>query len=509
MPLNMAFYGGTMKLAYTLSVLLSLTLLGATSYAEQQIFSTETITVVDEANQPVSNATILLGYDVNNPFPGNSFVTDAKGVSTVPSDWKAALPLTVQAAGFIATTIPVATPGTMTVQLTKQEGQSEFEVKGDTTDFGRLVSDGKVDFGLVIPAISRQQMLGFDLSMVLSPKTDAISVAGRTLEIPSNVALPKQSENYLFIPVNFDKAAYRVYMRDAGQYDVFALHGQFPLTKVVDDIRAGKSMFDVINHFNFLGGTVQPLDVQGNIVTNLPVNQMTFPEKVNVKAPGFAANQVMISLSAFEQNGRLLPTDLKRLTANQNMNLKATTASPTVLSVLLMNAAATLPSFVTSVFAPMNIVESYLQRNYAQPVAAQDFSQLSFALQDGTGGVAPQFLPLIDKPQVVGQTLKFSLPTLPADLVEAGTYMVYSEIETINVGTIASERRTRLWQIFANSWVPQVELPKLAFANKPDRKYRWEVIFLARPATFVRASDASLLLDLNGVSHVTRNALDL
>ncbi len=52
-------------------------------------------------------------------------------------------------------------------------------------------------------------------------------------------------------------------------------------------------------------------------------------------------------------------------------------------------------------------------------------------------------------------------------------------------------------------------MPKVAFTKRPDRKYRWEVMFLARPSNIVFESSPADRIDLLTVTHVTRNASDL
>ncbi|HMN67970.1 MAG TPA: hypothetical protein PKC28_05470, partial [Bdellovibrionales bacterium] len=250
------------------AVLVATMAFSALSYAQQQI------SVQDKMGQPIIGATIMFGFEPGNPFEGNVITTDGSGIAATPADWKAALPVTVQAAGFVSQTLPVTMPSDLIFALSTQEGMAELEVAGETTDFGRLRTDGKVDFGLVIPALNREQMLGFDLSTVISPKTDTITIIGNDVELPSNLTLPEQTESYIF-PITFNKPGYRVYVRNPGPYTVSATHGQFPLQRVVNDIRDGKSMFELINHFKFLGAGQQPVDVQGDVPgQNVPVNQV-------------------------------------------------------------------------------------------------------------------------------------------------------------------------------------------------------------------------------------------
>ncbi len=479
------------------------------------VSAADSLRVVDQNNQPVANATILLGFEPGNPFPGNVLKTAADGSAGVPGDWKAALPVTVQAAGFITTTLPVMMPGEHMITVSKVDGAVQMEIKGTTTGFGRLITDGKVDFGMVIPAMSRESMLSFDISSVISPQNDTIEIIGNAVDIPSNVTLPNQEETYIF-PITLDKPDYRVYVREPGNYQMFVMHGQFPLQRVVNDIRAGKSIFEVINHFTFLEAGQKSVTVTGNIKNvDLSVNQTPFNSTVALKAPAFPADKVMVSLALSEKSGFYVPTDLKRLTPNQAMNLKsnASLGGGSVLSLLLDAPTTTVITRLEQALKDLNPLEKFT-RPFAQedPVAANNynFNKLSFAFTPATGGtVSPQFLPLVAAPTMSGNVIKVSVPAINAGLTPAAMYMVMSEIETLGTGTVKSERRTRLWEVWSPGWTTQVELPKIAFTKNPKFKYRWEVLFLARPSNFVFEAAPTDRVDLNTVTHVTRNAMDL
>lgn len=507
-----------MKTINTAFAVLLLTFSSLVSYADQQ----DLLTVIDEAGKPIAGASILLGYEVGNPFGGNVLTTAANGTASVPTDWKAALPVTVQAPGFIASTVPVAVPGSHRIQLTRQEGQASYEIKGTTTDYGRLITDGKVDFSLVIPALSREQLLAFDLSSVISPENDTITIIGNSQNIPSNIALPQQTENYIF-PIELNKPDYRTFVRSAGEYKVVATRGTFPLKRVVDEIRGGKSIFEVINHFTFVGSGERMVTVRGNTAgANLPVNQMTFNSTINVKAPAFAPAHEMLAMALIEKDGLMMPSDLKRFTANQSMALKSnsTVGSAMVLSLLVdkpkekidpNQGPVTPEEFLVQAVQPFVINAMDDGADEIAALAAEyDLSKLSFAVQAGNTAANPQFLPMVAKPQINNQNVvKLQVPALGAGLSPAGTYLVFSEIETLGDGKMKNERRTRLWEVYASGWLPQIELPTLKFNRKTDRKYRWEVLFLARPSNVIPQTDAVNKVDLNVISHISRNALDL
>ena len=65
-------------------------------------------------------------------------------------------------------------------------------------------------------------------------------------------------------------------------------------------------------------------------------------------------------------------------------------------------------------------------------------------LLHGALGSQQQFIPLIDKPQLMGNVLKTQKPNLPAGLTAVGTYFVLSEVESLAEGKVKNERRTRM-----------------------------------------------------------------
>jgi len=475
-------------------------------------FAGDVITVVDENQQPVANATILFGYDTGNPFPGNTMTTDGNGLASVPGAWKADLPVTVQASGFATATIPVATPGTMTIQMNHQESATEIQIGGQTSGFGTMVDNGKVQFGMVIPALSHAQLLSFDMSTIISPQTDSITVLGQEIDLPSNITLPDQTVTYVF-PVNLSKPDYRTYVRNNGQYLMTATHGNFPLAKAVTELRAGKTLFDMINDLTFVEGGTATVSVNGDVANqDMPVNLTQFNSSITVQAPTFDSSQLMVSVAMNEQNGLMLPTDLKRFTSGQSMSMKSTGSTPSVVSLLMVNANPTLKSMVEKAMDMLSPLKG-IALTAPVPLTSnpQSFQQLSYTITPAAGGAAPQFLPLIDTPTLdsANHVLHFTPPTLPSGLTAVATYLVLAQIQTFPSSTIQSEARTRLWEIWSPAWLSQVELPNIPFSKDPNYTYRWEVMFLAQPTTVSGGTTNVNGVDLDSVTHVTRNSLAL
>ena len=194
------------------------------------------------------------------------------------------------------------------------------------------------------------------------------------------------------------------------------------------------------------------------------------------------------------------------------MNMKTdSTGSSTVLSLLLENSPSlTSNAPFVKLFEPLLKLEGGWLAPQPQVKDSQDFAKLSFAILPADGGaVSPQFLPLVAAPELNGNILNLDVPVLPAGLSVMATYLVFSEIETISAGKLSTERRTRLWELWSANWLDQIELPQIDFPRLPNRKYRWEVMFLAGPANFNGDLIAGEGVDLNTVTHVTRNATDL
>ena len=118
------------------------------------------------------------------------------------------------------------------------------EIAGTTTNYSNIKDkDGVVDFSLVIPAMTVDELMNFELSRIVSPENDTLNILSKELQVPSNLSLPRQVESY-FLSFTLDKPEFRSYVREMGQYNLYALQGTFPLKKVIDGIQAGQSLFE-------------------------------------------------------------------------------------------------------------------------------------------------------------------------------------------------------------------------------------------------------------------------
>ncbi len=494
---------------------------------QSQVTEGYRLQVIDEQGYPVVGAQVLVGSAPDQPFAGNSTQTDDQGVAHISPAWQGDLPITVESRLHLRSTFWNMSAGDHTLRISDRDGENLIQVSGQTTGFGNLQRDGNLHYGLVIPAFTRADLLHFDIADVISPEVDVIRILGNNVELPSNLTLPRQRENYVF-PITFDKPNYRAFVRQPGVRRFVATHGNFPFRRVIDEVRAGKSMFEVINHFNFISGGLRDIVVgPGGAQQDLSVNQISFDTQVAVTAPPFARDEIMISLAMGLSDGHLFPTDIKRLESGETRQLKSTGQSSEgfVLSAFKKYDGANRRDETPAPTWP-DCDDFYICDNGPSQISLADFfsrsqesfTQLSFALTPASSSTQPiYFMPLIEAPVLAhSRQLNFEVPAPEERISPLGTLVILSEIEMVGQGEMKFEKRTRLWQVMAGSWIDQLDLPEMDWPRQPGRSYRWEVLFLGQDLKTGQQDSRALssrganegVFSVDAVTHVTRNALD-
>ncbi len=499
--------------------------------------SGEKIRILNEKGQPIVGADVLIGNDLGQPFTNNQVKTDVNGAITVTADWRTALPITVSANGYLRTTFLNVSPEAHEFQLRVIDMPTQIEIKGVATGFGDLKRDGKVDFSLVYPALTRRQLAQFDIDAMISPQFDEIKVLTETVSVPSNLTLPKQEESYI-LPITLNKPDYRLYVREPGTYRVMATHGQFPLKQVVGQLRDGKSFYEVLNLFKFMECG------QSDVVVNdkasgqdVPVNQVTFNKTITVKAPAIDATQVMLSATMVDQGDLYFPSDIKRLQSGEQMSLNVPTGDNKnyIVSLLMPQKEAEKiggihttpldvnPEPTAHPIDALKMAFNGLTKSFSIAIGLDQGADQN-VLNDGPGGLSialnnetdsqPQFLGLVARPTLSGKSsVSFAPPATVAGVQPVATYVVLSLIDHVAVGNYKLERRYRMWELFANGWVTSAQLPSLPLNFEPGKSYRWEVYFMGSSQTAASKKDPALsdsnAYFLDKVTHVSHNSLDL
>lgn len=421
-----------------------------------------TIQVFNQANQPIANAKILIGDSYGSPFKDNLMTTDENGFVAI-KDWTIPSHITVEASRYIRQTLLTQTPGTLQIKLNPSYLNPRPVVKGQVTNIPVNNGDKNIDFALVIPTISKVELLNFDLGTVISPYTDTVDlVLGQQAELPSNVSLPTQKESYAFIPVTFSKPEHRVYALNYGPKTFFALTGRFPFKTVMKEMEDGKQFYEILNHFDFNSGGLREITLSSpNSQLNIPGNEIKFNTQVAVKGAAVQADEVVMTLMMNDlSGGRFVPSDVKRIEANKELKLNIMAGKPAFVVSLLKKAA------------------DFDQRT----AAASDRSSASMIPY--TPGLKTSLLPLMNAPVVsqVNGAFKIVIPessntTLDSQTINPlGVSISISDIKEVADGQKVVTMLNRKWEVLGVTWPTEVNLPAWPLDSTAKRKIEVNLI---------------------------------
>lgn len=428
-------------------------------------------------DQPIKNAQILIGDAMNSPFSGNFLVTDDNGQVELPAGWNEALPVTVQAAGFVRATYMNQEPGSMKIKLRPMVSVKQNEVKGITSGLPVQDKDGYVDFGLVMPAFSKTSLLSFDINNVISPQVDRISTLGQEIEIPANIALPEQKEKFGLFTVTLDKPSYRIYYGNTGVNRVFAARGRFPFKSTVDALRGGAEFYDLINSFSINGGAIRDIEVRsGSTRLDMPTRELNFNQKQDVLAPSFRSDEIFLAVGVANQSGYLIPTDVKKIENGKKLGLN------------------TLPGSELMVLGVLKKTSEMKSSG----------GRMSATLLPFTAGVSPKMLPLIPNPTLQsGELLMPKFNTIEG-VNPIATYSVLSKEEEVVQGSAKVKVLNPQWEVYSHDWVERMKLPQWPNDAAIAGKKRWDVNFVGSQTASQAALGPAMI---EAATHVTHSSL--
>lgn len=441
------------------------------------------LNIVGENLQPLAGAKILIGTEQGAPFAGNYLVADAQGHIDLPAAWTDVTAVTIDAPGFVRATYFGQAPGDRTYRLRKKTNtkSTQYEVKGSTVGHQTVDKDGFIDFGLVIPALTRNDLLSFNIDAVISPQTDTITILGQDADVPSNITFPKQKESYI-LPITIDKPAYRIYFPEGGVQKIFAARGRFPFKQVVDKLRNKAPMYELVNDFTIQGGGVKDLNLtQTNTSADLSVTQLDFKNSVNVTAPAIAGDETFMAVGVANISEYMIPTDVKIVKSGQKQSLATLDSKASVFSVLK-------------------------KTKDLDAGAGPGSDRLSAVLVAAGNGVAPKFIPIMADPTLASNG-DMLLPKMnPISGVNAiATYAILSEVQQATQGTAKVQVNAGFWEMYAPNWVTAINMPKWPEGNAPAGKKHWEVNLLGSQS--VSQVDLGPAM-INNATHVTHSSLD-
>lgn len=460
--------------------------------------ATPTIQVFNQANQAVANAQVLIGTAVGTPFKENLKVTDKNGFISLP-EWTERTHITVQAQGYIRQTLLNQQPGTFQIKLNPAYMTARPVLKGSVSGLPVKDGDKMMDFSLVIPTLAKGDLMNFDLNAIISPFDDSIDIIfGKKAELPSNVSLPTQKEKYNFlISLTLSKPEHSVYALNYGQKTFYAFSGKFPFKEVMEQLNDDKKFYEVLNSFQFTNGSMREVTVAGpSTALNIPSGEIKFDgAAANVKAPAIQGDEVVMVFTVNDiSGGKLVPSDLKRLDANQTASLKTVAGKPVHIVGLLKKAA----DFDTATKDAAN-------RSSASMVPYK-------------AGMQASLLPLLPSgPTVanVGGAYKITVPqsanrTIDSQAVnELAVTVAISNINTVQNGEVQVQILDRKWEVMGTGWPDVINLPLWPLEDSEDTtavKRSFEVNLIG--------SETSKQTDLGddlvkAATHVTKGAAEL
>ncbi|HWU42585.1 MAG TPA: carboxypeptidase-like regulatory domain-containing protein [Bdellovibrio sp.] len=440
------------------------------------------ITIKTADDQPVVGAQILIGDALNSPFEGNFLTTDSAGHAALPAGWNQPLPVTVQAAGYVRATYMAQEAGNLTFTLRpSKNGATQYEVKGAALNLPVKNGDDQIDFGLVMSAFTKLDLLSFDLNNVISPQTDRITAMGQDIDVPSNISLPRQSEKYSLFTITLDKPTYRLYFGQKGVNRLVSIRGRFPFRSTVDAMRGGKEFYELINQFQISGGGVRDINITGaNSKMDIPSTELNFTDKKNVMAPAVRGDEMFLAIGVANQSGYLIPTDIKNVSSGKSLNLGTLAGADQQLLAVLKKTA------------DMKSGDDRMSATLI-PFAAQ---------------TTPKMLPLINSPSLVNPN-EVTLPQFNTidGVNPIATYSVISEQIEVQQGPAKVKIMNPRWEIYAQSWVTGLKIPQWpneTLEMSSNGKKRWEVSFIGSQT----ASQAKLgPAMIESATHVTHSSV--
>lgn len=436
------------------------------------------ITIKTINDQAIAGAQILIGDALNSPFSGNFLTSDANGQVAIPAGWTSAQTITVQAPGYVRATYMGQQPGALTITLRAQPTKQQFEVKGVTSGLPISDKDGYVDFGLVMPAFSKIDLLRFDMNNIISPQMDRISALGQDIDIPANLSLPRQSEKYGLFTVTLDKPTYRVYYGQPGVSRVFVARGRFPFKSTVEGLRGGAEFYEMLNDFRLSGGAVRDLDVRsGSTRLDLPTRELNFTDKRDVQSPALRGDEMFIAAAVANQSGYLIPTDFKQMEQNKKTSLNLLPGTESMVLGVVMRRADMKNSV----------------------------DRMSATIQPFAANIAPKMLPLIPDPTLQGSNEIIMPKFNTVDGVNPiATYTVLSKEEEVVQGSAKVKILNPQWEVFALSWVESMKLPVWPNDAQITGKKRWEVNFIGSQTTSQTRLGPAMI---EAATHVTHSSI--
>lgn len=110
-------------------------------------------------------------------------------------------------------------------------------IPGVVQGFGSLRRDNIIDAALVIPTLTSEQILAFEIGDLMAPN-EKMSAGPTSADVPGNLFVPEQSENYGIFPITIVKGEFGYYPGTATEAELATFSIQAPFSELVAKVRA-------------------------------------------------------------------------------------------------------------------------------------------------------------------------------------------------------------------------------------------------------------------------------
>jgi len=219
---------------------------------------------------PVPGAFVMIGLHEGEPFQGNYGFADGNGEITF-SDPALEGPqiVTAGADGYEFYTFADVDASEITIPLkAKNIVVPTSQVTGSLSNFSGVNCDNLMQMALVIPPISLESLIGFNIAGQLTENVP-VDIFGTIVYLPGNLVIPTQKElptlpgMCWLLGVNISKPSYLLYLPTGTTQNIFS----FGLQADIDDLLGGN--FDISSMTPLKVGISRNVVISGNMTVNV------------------------------------------------------------------------------------------------------------------------------------------------------------------------------------------------------------------------------------------------
>ncbi len=272
-----------------------------------------------ETGEPLAGATVLVGAQEGNPFPGNKVLTNEKGVATFQNGFfksGQAFTLTASKDGFANVSKIDTVANTAELSLLPQLKGDEFSfLEGKVYGWPSGYNKKTLEVGFFLPGIRPESLLNFDPQQIVSSYKVEMDVYGKRM-VPGNVVMPYQEKRYMIFPITLNKPEFTMPLPRGLTAHMSAAIGAVPIGDAIDAIRS-KDFLGVLNlatitHVNW----TDRMTVNGNQRFDITASQALQKGMLSARYAGIPDGLDVVAISAADptgDRGDLVAVDVKSL----------------------------------------------------------------------------------------------------------------------------------------------------------------------------------------------------